>query len=93
MAIRQTGCLLLCMVAPVYAAADSRVAAGEELYLENCARCHGEQAEGLQNYSGTLAQLSERLDGLTEGMPDFAGWFDEDEVEALHTFLTDAAGN
>ncbi len=83
--------VLLCLAAPAYAE-DAQVAAGAELYAENCARCHGDEAEGLQGYAGTLETLTARLDGITEGMPDFAGWFEPDEVAALQAFLADMAG-
>jgi len=71
---------------------DALIAAGAELYAENCARCHGDEAEGLQQYDGDLAALTARLDGLTEGMPDFAGYFDEAEVAALQAFLEARTG-
>jgi hypothetical protein len=37
-----------------------------------------------------LSTFSERLEGVTENMPDFAGVFDDDEVAAIFAFLDQA---
>ena len=76
------------LVSPVSMADESQLEAGGELYAEFCAGCHGANNTGLSDYRGDLAALTERLEGLTEEMPDFAGFFEEDEVAALHVYLT-----
>lgn len=60
---------------------------GAELYADFCAGCHGENREGVQNFSDDIARFTERLEGVTEDMPDFAGTFYPDEIESLHAFL------
>lgn len=60
---------------------------GAELYAEYCAGCHGDNKSGLQEYDADLASFTERMEGVTENMPDFAGFFEADEVAALHEYL------
>jgi mono/diheme cytochrome c family protein len=75
---------------PLLAMADQQqIDSGAELYVEYCTGCHGENKSGLTGYSGDLQSFIDRLEGLTEEMPDFAGFFDEDEIEALHAYLAD----
>jgi len=62
--------------------------AGTELYGEFCSRCHGENKEGLANFSGDFADFAQRLEGMTENMPDFAGFFEEQEVLDLYAYLS-----
>lgn len=78
-----TTALLLGATAPVQAAPEL----GEELFNEYCAGCHGAGAAGLRDYRGSLENFNERLEGVTENMPDFAGFFDSDEIEAMHEYL------
>jgi mono/diheme cytochrome c family protein len=73
---------------PLAFADEDQVAAGAEIYGEFCQNCHGPDKSGLANYSGDMAALTERLEGLTEEMPDFAGFFEEDEIADLHAYLT-----
>ena len=61
---------------------------GKELFAEYCASCHGADKSGLVDYSGTLEAFTARMEGMTENMPDFAGFFDENEIVALHAYLT-----
>lgn len=68
------------------AAADAEL--GAELYVDFCARCHGEARDGLRTYTDDLAGLTERLEGMTEDMPDFAGFFTPEEIAALHAYLS-----
>ena len=79
---------VLAVTAPVYA--DSSVEFGDELYAELCANCHGENRSGLKEFSDDFERFSGRLDGDTEDMPDFAGYFEEDEVAAMFAFLSSA---
>jgi len=74
--------LLITWVPGAYANGD-----GKELYDEYCQGCHGADKTGLNGYEGSLATFTDRLEGLTENMPDFAGFFDEDEIAALHAYL------
>jgi mono/diheme cytochrome c family protein len=60
---------------------------GKQLFGEYCAGCHGADKSGLPDYGGTLAAFTARMEGVTENMPDFAGFFDEDEIAALYTYL------
>ena len=83
--------MLICigvLVSSAVVADESQFEVGEELYTEFCQGCHGANKTGLSEYSGDLAALTERLEGVTEEMPDFAGFFDADEVLALHIYLT-----
>jgi mono/diheme cytochrome c family protein len=75
---------------PLLAMADQeQIEAGAELYVEYCIGCHGENKIGLKDYSSDLQSFTDRLEGLTEEMPDFAGFFETDEIEALHAYLVD----
>lgn len=47
-----------------YAGNAEAIAAGQNLYREHCAKCHGEHAEGR---SGRPALKSERLSSATDG--------------------------
>lgn len=69
---------------------DELIEEGGELYAESCARCHGDDLDGLLNYRGSLEELRLRLEGETEDMPDFTDYFEPEEIEALHAFLMDA---
>jgi len=62
---------------------------GKELYEEFCQNCHGPDKAGLKDYNGSFESFAERLDGVTQEMTDFAGFFDEDEVVALYSYLTE----
>jgi mono/diheme cytochrome c family protein len=75
---------------PLLAMTDQeQIEAGAELYVEYCIGCHGENKIGLKDYSADLQSFTDRLEGLTEEMPDFAGFFETDEIEALHAYLVD----
>ncbi|MEC9375046.1 MAG: cytochrome c [Pseudomonadota bacterium] len=60
---------------------------GEELYDEFCSGCHGDNAAGLTQFKDDLEMFVERLEGITQNMPDFAGVFEEDEIEAIFNYL------
>lgn len=70
----------------------AQIEAGAELYAESCARCHGENREGLAAMTDDAETFVERLEGNTEEMPDFAGYFDEDEIAAMYAYLTAPPG-
>ena len=78
----------LSLVGAAALADETRTAEGRELYGDFCENCHGADREGLQAFEGDLAALTERLEGFTEEMPDFAGFFEEDEIAALYEYLT-----
>jgi mono/diheme cytochrome c family protein len=79
----------LLVMADQVMADQEKIEAGTELYVEYCMSCHGENKIGLKDYSGDLQSFTDRLEGLTEEMPDFAGFFETDEIEALHAYLVD----
>ena len=82
----------LLLTTSVVTADPAQIETGAELYDENCAGCHGDDVDGLQNFSYDLAGFSDLLEDLTPGMPDFADYFDDDEIAALHAFLADTIG-
>ena len=67
---------------------EAAVAAGGELYAEFCSNCHGDNKSGLQEYKDDLATFTDRLEGMTEEMPDFAGFFEEEEIAQMHAYLS-----
>lgn len=71
-------------------AVDGDTELGAELYGEFCANCHGANAAGLSTFNDDLDMFNERLEGITENMPDFAGVFEEEEIAALYAFLEQA---
>lgn len=79
--------LLLAFSLPALADKDL-FAEGQELYGEFCQNCHGPDKSGLDVFTGDLAALTERLEGLTEDMPDFTGFFEEEEINALYAYLS-----
>jgi mono/diheme cytochrome c family protein len=74
------------------AAESAQQAVGAELFGEYCAGCHGVDKSGLADYRGELYAFTERMEGVTENMPDFAGMFEADEIAALHAYLTATNG-
>ena len=64
---------------------------GAELYGDYCANCHGDNASNVPAYPDNLAEFTQRLEGMTENMPDFSGFFDEDEIAALYAYLNSMA--
>lgn len=68
-------------------AAEPDIELGAELYTDFCAGCHGDDLAGVQNFSDDLSAFTDRLEGITEDMPDFAGTFETDEIAAMHAFL------
>jgi len=67
---------------------EAQVAAGAEIYSEFCQNCHGPDKSGLASYRGDLDAFTERLEGMTDEMPDFAGFFEADEIADLYAYLT-----
>ncbi|MGI9307706.1 MAG: c-type cytochrome [Gammaproteobacteria bacterium] len=76
--------------APGAYADGSQIDAGRDLYVEFCEKCHGANKSGLNEFTDDLAKFTERLDeGMTEEMPDFAGFFEEDEIAAMYAYLAE----
>jgi mono/diheme cytochrome c family protein len=87
---RRAGLLVgLLLVLPVAGAIADPL--GAELYGDYCANCHGDNASNVPAYPDNLAEFTERLEGVTENMPDFSGFFDEDEIAALYAYLNSMA--
>jgi len=72
----------------------TQLEAGKELYAEFCAKCHGENKTGLTTFTDDPTKFTDRLEGMTEEMPDFAGFFEEDEIAAMYAYLaaTESSG-
>lgn len=81
---------LAVLLSSAAATAEPDIELGAELYADFCAGCHGDDLAGVQNFSDDLARFTERLEGVTEDMPDFAGTFEPDEIAAMHAFLAAA---
>ena len=79
--------MLLAAAVTVPALADDLADAGADLYAEFCATCHGDDADGLQNFSDSAGDFVARLEGETDDMPDFTDFFDPEEVDAMYHFL------
>jgi len=65
---------------------------GADLYDEYCSNCHGDDVDGLQNFSDDFAGFTARLEGETDDMPDFSDFFEPDEVSGLFTYLQTVVG-
>jgi len=81
--------LLLLATGPVLAETTD-TALGREIYADYCQNCHGEDKSGLADYNDSLDNFRQRIEGVTENMPDFAGFFDDDEIVSLHAYLMEA---
>ena len=80
--------LAICLMPfTVASAAEPDVELGKELYGDYCQNCHGIDKAALSDYSGSLAEFTERLEGMTNDMPDFGGFFDDDEILGLHAYM------
>lgn len=80
-------CLLL--ATPAATPADETMfEEGAELYGEFCENCHGPDRDGLEVFDGDVVALTDRLEGFTDEMPDFAGFFEEDEIAAMYEYLS-----
>jgi mono/diheme cytochrome c family protein len=96
--------MTLALVATLTAACIGRAApdaTGEEIYLQLCANCHGDQYEGglgpaLGPGTNSAAQPDEFLRmSILEGMgrmPSFASSLSPDQVEVLVAHLRDVQG-
>ncbi|MGI9290416.1 MAG: c-type cytochrome [Gammaproteobacteria bacterium] len=63
---------------------------GQEVYESFCQGCHGSDKSGLEGYAGSMEDFRARLDGATDDMPDFAGYFEEDEILSMYEYLMDS---
>ena len=61
---------------------------GEELFVEYCQSCHETDAAILNDFQGSRQRFSEILEGDTQEMPDFFGFFDDAEVDALYQYIS-----
>ena len=68
-------------------ASAEQISEGGDLYNEFCERCHEDPGIGLAAFEGTRDDLVERLEGMTEEMPDFWGLFTPDEITALYAYI------
>jgi mono/diheme cytochrome c family protein len=85
----QVAVSLLTLLTTVAGANPESIELGAEVYAGYCQGCHGDDKDGLRDYNGSLEDLRVRLEGVTENMPDFAGFFDEEEIIALQAYLKD----
>lgn len=75
--------LLLVMSSATLAAAED----GKDLYDSYCQNCHGIDKAALTGYTGSIEDFTMRLSGETDDMPDFADFFEPEEVSALYDYL------
>ncbi len=68
-------------------ASAEQISEGGDLYNEFCERCHEDPGIGLAAFEGSRDDLVERLEGMTEEMPDFWGLFTPDEITALYAYI------
>ena len=68
-------------------ASAEQISEGRGLYNEFCERCHEDPATGLAEFQGSRDELVERLEGMTEEMPDFWGLFTDDEITSLYAYI------
>ncbi len=68
-------------------ASAEQISEGGDLYNEFCERCHEDPALGMADFEGSREDLVERLEGMTEEMPDFWGLFSDDEITALYAYI------
>ena len=59
---------------------DELIEEGGELYAESCARCHGDDLDGLLNYRGSLEELRLRHEGEPRPGPLETGRIDDHPV-------------
>ena len=68
-------------------ASAEQISVGGDLYDDFCERCHEDPAIGLADFQGSKEDLVERLEGMTEEMPDFWGLFTDDEIVAIYAYI------
>jgi mono/diheme cytochrome c family protein len=85
-AIRFTAFALL-MNSTAAIADDPAFELGQKLYADFCTSCHGADKDGLNQFSDDKTTFTERLEGMTENMPDFADVFEANEVDAMYAYL------
>jgi cytochrome c5 len=68
-------------------ASAEQISEGGDLYNEFCERCHEDPALGMADFEGSREDLVERLEGMTEEMPDFWGLFSADEITSLYAYI------
>ena len=83
--------VLLSLVAAMTLSAhadDALIEAGAELYADYCANCHGDGRDGIEKFTDDVDGFNDRLAGITEEMPDFTDFFEEDEIAAMYAYLS-----
>ena len=60
---------------------------GEKNYAQFCQGCHGADKSGFLDFSRTLDEVRAILAGETTEMPDFYGFFSDQEVAELYAYL------
>jgi mono/diheme cytochrome c family protein len=83
--------VILLLAVPVFAddaQVEGQVEEGAELYAEFCASCHGDNKSGLAEFKDDQATFNDRLEGMTQEMPDFAGFFEQEEIDAMFAYLS-----
>lgn len=79
------------------------IAAGEVVFSENCARCHGSEGEGTEGAAPPLAgnetvtgdpqPVIETVLNGRSAMPPFRDELDDQEIAAVVSFIRNAWGN
>jgi quinohemoprotein ethanol dehydrogenase len=80
---------------PAVRASEAQIARGAEVYAQNCALCHGQQARGsdrdlrfigpeVHAEFNTIVLEGARAD---KGMPNFAGLLTQEDVDAVHGYV------
>jgi len=70
--------------------ATRQYAQGFALFSQNCAECHGTEAEGALGPALNLANEDQLRTALMAGfypMPDFSGAFSDEEITALWAYI------
>ena len=78
--------MLMLTMGPVFAD-DAEVQAGAELFADYCSNCHGDDRDGIAEFTDDVDTFNDRLAGITEEMPDFTDFFEEDEIAAMYAYL------
>ena len=79
---------------------DEVMSAGEAIYEQNCASCHGPQGRGVvgpalagnQTLADAAATARQIIHGRDE-MPPFGGFLDNEQIAAVGTYIRNSWGN
>ena len=78
--------LLLVLALPASMALADAAARGATVYGNYCVNCHGDIADGLQDFQGDLDAFRVALAG-SDDMPDPSGMLTEEEIRELFAYL------